>query len=52
MNTLEQINSEEVTFIALNECILSGQIPDDRVLYFIVSVTGFAEWRASALSRA
>lgn len=40
----------EAAFVALTECILSGQIPDDRVQALIQSTPGFAEWRLSTKS--
>lgn len=35
----------EAAFRALHECILSGQVPDERVPGLVASVPGFAEWR-------
>jgi hypothetical protein len=34
-----------IQFQLLNDCILSGQIPDDRVQALSKSIPGFAEWR-------
>jgi len=34
------------SFAALDQCILSGQVPDDAVPQLVASVPGFAEWRA------
>ena len=41
----------EAAFIALNECILSGQIPEGSVPSLISSVPGFAEWRAATIPK-
>ncbi len=34
-------------FVALDECIRSGQVPDEDVPRLVASVPGFAQWRAS-----
>jgi len=39
------VMNDPIQFRLLNDCILSGQIPDDRVQVLIRSTPGFAEWR-------
>lgn len=35
------------SFMALHQCILSGQVPQEDAPALVASVPGFAEWRAS-----
>lgn len=35
------------SFAALDACILSGQVPEERVPEIVADVPGFAQWRAA-----
>lgn len=37
----------EAAFRALDECIASGQVPQERVPALVASVPGFSAWRAA-----
>lgn len=44
-------HAAEAAFRALHECILSGQVPQDKAPALIARVPGFAEWRAAQKER-
>lgn len=39
--------ARDAAYRALHECIISEQVPAERVPALVASVPGFAEWRAA-----
>lgn len=46
----EAVGKLDAVFVALDQCIFSGQVPDEDVPKLISSIAGFAEWRAKQSS--
>lgn len=47
VNSIALESQVVAAFVALDECIRSGQVPDEDVPRLVGSVPGFAQWRAA-----